>query len=99
MFTDSIIYVVSDDIDWCKKNVSPINNNIIYFVENNLDDYELLYLMSLCDNNIISNSSFSWWGSYLNSNERKIVIAPKNWFGKSFNNDFNDVYTNNMIII
>lgn len=37
--------------------------------------------MSLCNNNIISNSSFSWWGAWLNTNENKIVIGPKIWFG------------------
>ena len=37
--------------------------------------------MSLCDNNITSNSSFSWWGAWLNNNESKIVFGPKIWFG------------------
>lgn len=75
------ILVFSDDISWCKKNLKFDN---ITFVENN-DDIEDLWLMSLCDNNIIANSSFSWWGAWLNNNKEKKVIAPLNWFGSRLN--------------
>lgn len=73
------IFIFSDDISWVKENLHHKN---IYFVEsyNNRIPHEDIYLMSLCSHHIIANSSFSWWGAWLNQNENKIVIAPKRWF-------------------
>lgn len=71
------IFIFSDDINWCKKN---FNFENIVFVEGNSNIEDLL-CMSLCENNIIANSTFSWWGAWLNQNKNKKVIAPKLWFG------------------
>jgi len=71
------IFIFSDDISWCKENLTFKN---MVFVENN-SDLEDLWLMSLCKKNVIVNSSFSWWGAYLNTNNDKSVVAPLNWFG------------------
>jgi len=73
----SKVFVFSDDKNWAKEN---FNNNNFTVVED-LEDYEELWMMSLCMNNIISNSTFSWWGSFLNRNVSKKVIAPSLWTG------------------
>jgi len=52
-----------------------------------------MILMSCCNSNIIANSSFSWWGAFMNENNEKIVCYPSTWFGKNFgNNSMNDLF-------
>lgn len=72
-------FIFSDDIEWVKENLAIKNAIYVYSKEKRIP-HEDIYLMSLCKNNIIANSSFSWWGAWLNKNEKKIVIAPKRWF-------------------
>ena len=72
------LLVFSDDIEWCKSN---LNFDKIQFIEE-ANEFETLYLMSHVQDNIIANSSFSWWGAWLNKNPQKRVIAPKLWFGE-----------------
>ena len=68
--------VFSDDIAWCKDNFKGFD---ITFVEGE-EDFIDLYLMARCRNNIIANSSFSWWAAWLNPDPHKKVIAPAMWF-------------------
>jgi len=79
MSEDSKFLIFSDDINWCKQNFPNVPEKFI-FIEGN-SDYEDLLLMSLCKNNIISNSSFSWWAAWFNEDINKKVIAPSKWFG------------------
>lgn len=75
-----VFYIFSDDMEWVKKNFT-INFNFELIDHNNgYKNHFDLQLMSLCKHNIIANSSFSWWGAWLNSNTNKIVIAPQKWF-------------------
>lgn len=95
---DSIFLIFSDDIAWCKANFPDVPEKF-KFIEGNTD-YEDLLLMSLCKNNIICNSTFSWWAAWLNNNPNKKVIIPSTWFGPAYANyNTEDLYCENWIKI
>lgn len=83
--------VFSDDIKWCKENLGEIigKDKEIVFVDWNKGEnsFRDMQLMSLCNHNIIANSSFSWWGAWLNNHNDKVVIAPSVWMNKPMVND------------
>lgn len=78
------LYVFSDESDWCKRNLKFKQPTI--YISHNTNGSEDMRLMKACKHNIIANSSFSWWGAWLNKNPDKIVIAPKQWFSHSESN-------------
>ncbi len=73
-----VLFVFSDDIAWVREN---LKTEVPYICVSRpeIKDEEDMYLMSQCSHNIIANSSFSWWGAWLNPRKTKIVIAPKRW--------------------
>jgi len=89
---DPIFFIFSDDVAWAKENLK-IKGKCYYIAGNSGDkSYIDMQLMSLCKHNIIANSSFSWWGAWLNLNGGKIVIAPEKWFvNKTLNEQTKDL--------
>jgi len=84
--TNDCVYIVfSDDINWCKENTK-FNKNVEYC---DWDEYKTLAFMTLCDINIIANSTFSWWGAFMNKKNPR-VISPGTWYGpKMTSNGYN----------
>jgi len=82
---DCHFFIFSNDMKWVQDNLKLDN---VTYVDHNcgVNSWKDMYLMSLCNHNIIANSTFSWWGAWLNKNQRKIVISPN-----KFLND--DIYT------
>lgn len=71
-------FVISDEPEWCKKNIK--TGFPTTYIDHNKKGFEDMRLMSLCDHHIIANSSFSWWGAWLNPKKNKLVYAPTRWF-------------------
>ena len=79
--TYQVFIVYSDDIAWCKANFKGFPQADVHFLfSSNTNEIKDLESMACCEHNIISNSSFSWWGAWLNRNPNKTVIAPEKWF-------------------
>jgi hypothetical protein len=98
---ENIKFVIfSDDISWCKQNIRTncVKSSLLVYVEGN-NQYVDLCMMTLCDHNIISTSTFGWWGAWLNSNPKKKIIAPRRWFGLMWGNNTKDLYYDNWIVI
>lgn len=92
-YNDKDFIVFTDDVRWCRVNLP-------YPISINRTAREDMELMSCCEHNIIANSSFSWWGAWLNQNPNKIVIAPKIWFGgRKANLNTKDLYCKTWIVL
>lgn len=98
---DASFFVFTNDPDyageWILKNFGQEKERFV-LIEGTQEEngYLDLYLMSLCRHHILANSSFSWWGAYLNPSREKMVIVPHKWFG---NQECRDIYMENMIRI
>jgi hypothetical protein len=86
---DSVVqpyfFIFSDDMEWVKANLKITFPR--HYIEHNqgMESYNDMRLMSLCQHHIIANSSFSWWGAWLNPSAEKTVIAPGKWFADNKN--------------
>lgn len=87
------LVIFSDDIDWCKLNIDSklYNYDNIYFVEFGNVEIEFL-VMSMIKHNIIANSTFSLWASFISSYNDKIIVAPKQWYGQKGSQEWNEIY-------
>ena len=72
-------YIFSDDVEWVQQNLR-LPRATVVSCNRGADSWQDMMLMSRCKHNIIANSTFSWWGAWLNPNKQKIVIAPNRWF-------------------
>lgn len=99
-YPDAVFYLFSNDAEWVRSWATGIfgNNNCYQIIEETTEDtgYLDMLLMSQCKHHIIANSSFSWWGAWLNPSKEKLVIAPAKWFN---NQEDKDIYTKDMIRI
>lgn len=86
IYKDAVFYIISDDIERAKKL---LNNNTFKYISWNKgkNSYYDMKLISQCRHNILANSSFSWWGTWLNENKGKTVIAPSIWLNNARTDD------------
>jgi hypothetical protein len=90
-----VFFIFSDDENWIKANFIGDEFNI---VTGNTPS-EDMYLMSICKHNIIANSTFSWWGAWLNNSTNKIIIAPHNWYKGTLNSSIKTLIPNSWVLM
>lgn len=94
---EALFIVFSDQMEWAKEELAQIPRKMIFIEKEPC--YHDIYLMSLCKHQIIANSSFSWWGAYLNKNPNKRVIAPPLWFCPEYNHNEDDLIPKEWIVL
>ena len=84
-------FIFTNDINYSTLIIKKVLKKEKFQFINDATDCHDFFLMSQCKNFIISNSTFSWWASYLSSNKKKIIICPKKWFVKNIDNINNNL--------
>ena len=95
VYNEVYFLVFSNDMDWAKQNLQFSQGEFVDW-NTGKDSWKDMYLMTQCNHHIIANSSFSWWGAWLNQKENKEVIAPETWF---YHQETPDVYCKGWKII
>jgi hypothetical protein len=85
-------FIFSDDYAWSVENFKHLKHPVTCIKGSEKSDYEDLVLMSECRHHIIANSSFGWWGAWLDPRKDKIVIAPRTWFRNAPKANTKDIY-------
>lgn len=78
--SDPVYFIFSDDLLWVKTNFKISEKLVFVDINDAKNDFQDLRLISNCKHHILANSTFSWWGAWLNTSPNKIVISPKSWF-------------------
>lgn len=94
-FANVHFFIFSDDLEWCRENINSTSPMTFVNLKNAASE---MYLMTRCSHYIIANSSFSWWGAWLNPSPSKLVIAPQPWFQEA-SAQTEDIYCENWIRI
>jgi hypothetical protein len=83
-------FIFSDDMEWVRGNLVLPNGSVLVDWNQAQESWKDMYLMSLCNHNILANSTFSWWAAWLNNKPGKVVICPDKWFVDPAFDDAND---------
>jgi hypothetical protein len=96
IYIDILYFCEKEDNDIVKNTIIKLQEvfptiNFIK-IDDDIVDWEQMIIMSLCNSNIIANSSFSWWGAYLNNNKGKLITYPSLWFGKLLTKNVSNMF-------
>ena len=97
-YEDAVFYVFTDDLNWARENINHASNSVFIAERIMTTDGEELSIMGSCQHHILSNSSYSWWGAWLNPRRTKLVVAPTPWF-RSTDVDPQDLYCANWVLL
>jgi hypothetical protein len=88
-----LVFCEGEDIDIVRQIIEYIDIKYpVTFVDDSIPDWEQMLMMSSCEINIIANSTFSWWGAYLNDSPDRVVLYPSIWFGHKITHEISDLF-------